>query len=95
MNRNLDLCWKQARLGILFIIIIIIYFNWFKKGCFDVSFLTSMCVNNYFETEESKNCLAILGVDKAFKKRILFSSHEYFVDWVCSVWDKAMVSFLR
>ena len=53
MNRNLDLCWKQARLGILFIIIII-YFNWFKKGCFDVSFLTSMCVNNYFETEEVK-----------------------------------------
>ena len=31
-----------------------------------------MCVNNYFETEESKNCLAILGVDKAFKKEFFF-----------------------
>ena len=25
----------------------------FKKGCFDLSFLTSICVNNYFETDKS------------------------------------------
>ena len=28
----------------------------FKKWCFDVSFLTSICVNNYFETEKSWIC---------------------------------------
>ena len=29
----------------------------FKKRCFDVSFLTSICVNNYFETENFLNKL--------------------------------------
>ena len=38
----------------------------FKKWCCDVSFLTSICVNNYFETEKS--------LDKTFLY-LIFASH--------------------
>ena len=51
----------------------------FKNRCFDVSFLTSTCVNNYFKTANFQINLC----------------PKHFVYWACYVRDKAMVSYLE
>ena len=51
----------------------------FKTRCFNVSFLASICVNNYFETENFWNK----------------SMHKHFVNRACYIREKTMVSYLK
>ena len=54
----------------------------FKKGGSDVSFLTSIHINNYFETENFLNKF--------------ISCHKNSVYWACYMYrDKAMVSYIK
>ena len=46
----------------------------FKKRCFDVSFLTSICVNNYFDTENFFKY--INAIDILFIRLVIFETKQ-------------------